>query len=332
MIKDDLISRVISKTREQMTGVDHEHLRIIMEDELNRYLITLKEGIDSESDIPAKLLLYTDTRRLDGQSELTIKNSGYRLNRFAAFVQKNVSEVSTADIRRYLSHVMETRSLKASSMETEKSTIKAFFSWLIDEEYIAKDPTKKIKPSRIEKRLRKSLDLEEIELLRDACTGSRERAMLELFFATGVRLDELSQIDAPDLNWVDKSIRVIGKGNKERVVYFSPKAGVYIKKYLLDRPKCETEALFVTSKKPHNRMGHRSIQREIRKIADKAGLSKDVYPHLLRHSFATQGLKSGMSINVIHDLLGHDSLDTTLIYAQTDRDTAAFEYKKHINQ
>ena len=64
MIKDDLISRVISKTREQMTGVDHEHLRIIMEEELNRYLITLKEGIDSESDIPAKLLLYTDTRRL----------------------------------------------------------------------------------------------------------------------------------------------------------------------------------------------------------------------------------------------------------------------------
>ena len=75
-------------------------------------------------------------------------------------------------------------------------------------------------------------------------------------------------------------------------------------------------------------MGHRSIQREIRKIADRAGLSKDVYPHLLRHSFATQGLKSGMSINVIHDLLGHDSLDTTLIYAQTDRDTAAFRIQK----
>ena len=180
--------------------------------------------------------------------------------------------------------------------------------------------------------MRKSLDLEELELLRDACITPRERCIVEVFYSTGVRLDELSEIDIEDINWTDNSIKVIGKGNKERIVYFSAKAKVYLKKYIANRWRFKDGALFIGSKKPYARLGHRAIQREIDKIAKRAGLTKNVYPHLLRHTFATQGLRSGASINVIHDLLGHESLDTTLVYAQTDIETAAYEYRKHINQ
>lgn len=299
---------------------------------MGRYTFTPREGLSGTADISDKIDMYTANRRLDGLSEITIKNSNYHLVRFANHVQKNVTNITTADIRSYLAYLMETKGLKTSSLESEKSIIKSFFTWLVDEEYITKNPAKRIRPSRIEKRLRKSLDLEEVELLRDACATSRERCMLEMFFSTGVRLDELSKINIADLNWTDNSIRVIGKGNKERIVYFSAKAKVYIRKYIADRPSCESDALFVGIRKPHARLGHRAIQREIDNITERAGLSKVVYPHLLRHTFATQSLRSGASINVIHDLLGHESLDTTLVYAQTDRETAAYEYRKHINQ
>lgn len=331
LIRESIVERVVSELQKQMTGIDHAKLRIILGQELSKYKIEQVRDEELSSDIRDKILLYTESRTLDGLSSLTIRNSNYRLNRFSSYVNKNVSTITTADIRKYLSFILETKKLKSSSMETEKSSLKAFFEWMVEEEYILKNPMSKIRPSKIEKRLRKSLDMEEIELMRDACSTTRERAIFELFFATGLRLDELSRIDVSDLNWGDNSIKVIGKGNKERIVYFSSKSKVYIKKYLLERGLWTTDALFITSKQPHNRMGHRSIQREVKGIAQKAGISKDVYPHLLRHTFATQGLRSGVSINVIHDLLGHDSLDTTLIYAQTDRDTAAYEYKKHLS-
>ena len=332
MITDDAISRIIEKTSVQMSGIDQTALRVILEETLSCYTMQIKEGLEAVSDLPDKIKSYIDSMRLDGLSEKTIQNYEYHLRRFAENIRKPVTRITTADLRKFLAELVETRHLKNSTLETEKSILKSFFAWLEDEEYVAKSPAKKIKPTKVEKRIRKSINLEELELLRDACTTTRERCMLEMFFSTGVRLDELASINIPDLNWADNSIRVIGKGNKERIVYFSAKAKVYIKKYLSERGIHEAEALFINSKKPHGRLGHRSIEKEIKNIASKAGFTKSIYPHLLRHSFATQGLKAGVSINVIHDLLGHESLDTTLVYAQTDRDTAAYEYKKHLNQ
>jgi integrase/recombinase XerD len=332
MITDDAISRIIARTKVEMTGVDQDALRVIMEDVLSSYDVTLKEGLEAVTDLPEKIKLYQDAKRLDGLSEKTLKNNAYHLNRFAKFLQKKVAAITTIDLRKFLAHLMETRNLKNTTLESEKSILKAFFAWLEEEEYIGKNPAKKIKPTKVDKRIRKALTLEELELMRDACTTTRQRCMFELFYSTGVRLDELHSVDIGHLNWQDNSIRVIGKGNKERVVYFSDRAKIYLKRYIAERGMLGTDALFITSRKPHARMGHKSIQNEIKAIARAAGISKSVYPHLLRHSFATQGLKSGMSLNVIHDLLGHEKLDTTLIYARTDQETAQYEYKKYHNQ
>lgn len=332
MIADDAISRIVERTRFEMSGIDQGALRVIIEDVLSSYDVTLKDGLDAVSDLPEKIGLYMDAKRLDGLSEKTLKNNAYHLNRFARFVQKKAAAISTVDLRKFLSHLMETRSLKSTSLESEKSILKAFFAWLEEEEYIGKNPAKKIKPTKVDKRIRKALTLEELELMRDACTTTRQRCMFELFYSAGIRLDELHGVDVGHLNWQDNSIRVIGKGNKERVVYFSDRAKIYLKRYIAERGMLGTDALFITSKQPHARMGHKSIQNEIKAIAKAAGITKPVYPHLLRHSFATHGLKSGMSLNVIHDLLGHEKLDTTLIYARTDQETAQYEYKKYHNQ
>lgn len=332
MITDDVISDILVETDEKMTGIDQPALRRILEDVLSAYEVRPREGIGKPSDIPDKVEVYLACRGLDGLSQATIANYRYHLSRFSRFVRKRVSTITTSDIRAYLSDLVEKRRIKNTTLEGEKSILKSFFAWLEDEEYIKKNPAKKIRPTQVEKRVRKSLTLEELELMRDACQTPRERCMLELFYSSGMRLAELSSVDIPMLNWSDNSICIIGKGNKERVVYFSEKAKVHIKKYLVARGSFESPALFITSKSPHSRMGRRSIEQEIGKIANRAGLDKHVFPHLLRHSFATQGSRSGMSITAIQELMGHSKIETTLGYVDKDQETAAYEHKKYLNQ
>ena len=120
----------------------------------------------------------------------------------------------------------------------------------------------------------------------------------------------------------------MGKGRKERIVFFSDQAKVYLKKYLRTRGPFPTMALFVQSKSPHNRMGPRSIQNEIAKIARNAGIDQRVFPHLLRHSFATHGLKSGMSLKTLQELMGHSKIDTTMVYLDSDMATTVYEYQR----
>lgn len=134
-----------------------------------------------------------------------------------------------------------------------------------------------------------------------------------------------------DLHFNDNSLRVIGKGNKEREVYFSPKAKLYLEKYITQR-KDSSPALFVSSKYPYSRMGVRSIEKEIANIAVRTGLNKSVYPHLLRHTMATLAIQSGAKLTTIQHLLGHTDPSTTQIYAETSMEDVKYEYKQHLIQ
>jgi integrase/recombinase XerD len=332
MITDDFVSSILEKTQEQMGGIDQAALRRILDETASYYRITAKEGIGEPSDIPEKIERYIDCRRLDGMSEETIKNYRYSLARFAEYVQKRTTTITTQDIREYLAHVVDVRKIKSTTLETQKSILKAFFSWLEEEEYIQKSPAKKIRPTKVPKKVRNSLSVEELELMRDGCKTPRQRCMLELFFSTGMRLAELCQVDIEDINWQNNSIKIVGKGNKERIVYFSDKARLYIKRYLAVRGSFESPALFITSKKPHARMGRRSIEQEIACIAKNANIDKNVYPHALRHTMATMGSRSGMSITTLAEILGHTKLETTKIYIDSDPETARYEHRKYLNQ
>lgn len=332
MVTDDVIAYILEQTQIRMGGIDQVILKQILQDTMFDYQIIPKEELEMESDLPEKIEKYLSCGQLDGMSPETLKNYRYHLVRFANYIQKRSSVITTQDIRQYLSNIVESRKIKNSTLEGEKSILKSFFSWLEDEEYIVKSPAKKIKPTRCIRKVRDSLSVEELELMRDACQSPRQRCLLELFYSTGMRLAELCQVNVDDLNWQNNSIKIIGKGNKERIVYFSDKSRIYIKKYLNVRGVFDSSALFITSKSPHKRMGRRSIEIEINKISDNAKLDKHVFPHLLRHSFATQGSRSGMSLTSLHQLLGHSRLDTTLIYVDADQETAAYEHRKYLNQ
>lgn len=324
-LRDEAVIKIVGKLTQEFAEINQLKVREIVEEALYKYEITSKETALVTSDIEDKMQIYIASKRLDGLSEKTLKNYNYELIKFASCLVKPIATVTTADLRMYLS--ARCKNMKPSSMNAQISILKSFFGWLCDEEYIPKNPTKKLKQTKEPKRLRHALTDEEVELLRQACKTNREKALIEFLISTGCRLSEIVGINKEDVAWHDMSLNVIGKGNKERKVYFNIKAKILLKKYLETR-KDNNPALFVTIRAPYNRMGGRSIEREIQKIKEHAGFDKSVYPHLFRHSFATHSINSGMPLQILQHLMGHESPDTTLIYAELNEDNVKHEYKR----
>ena len=214
-------------------------------------------------------------------------------------------------------------------MQTHINSLRAFFGWLTMEEKIKKNPMSKIKSIKIDKvGARQALTVEELERLRDACVTYREKALIEFLVSSGCRLNEVAQLSASDLDLMSRSVQVTGKGDKDRVVFFSIRARLMIEEYMVSR-KGGT-GLFVSSKAPYEPLKPRAIQRMVRAISLRAGLDKRVHPHLLRHTFATLALNGGMDIAVIQRLLGHENIATTQIYAEMSDETIRHQYNKYV--
>ncbi len=330
MVKNEVVVRIVD-VMVRVFAVDPQTVRELIEEVLYDYDITAAQrALVVQSDMVDKVLLYLAARKLDGLSDRTLEGYQRYLCKFAMVVRKNVEDITTMDIRRYLALYLKT-GVKNSTIATITNILRGFFRWLEDEEYILKSPVRKIKPMKLEKRLRKALTVEELELLRDGCRTYRQRALLEFLYSTGCRLEEVEKLKISDIDWQNMKLRVIGKGNKERIVYLNAKAKVHLQKYLMTRLDDNT-ALFVTSKRPIKPLGRRSIEREIAKIGEQSKLNKEVYPHLLRHTMATHLLNAGADLGTIQAILGHEDASTTQIYAQLTNANIEHEYRKHMAQ
>lgn len=328
--KDEFIIKTIGKITLEFPEIDQRKLRSILEEALYAYNVTTKEESLIASDIEEKIALYLATRKLKRLSKNTLKSYKRHLLRFASYIHKPIATVDTMDLRRYL--LVVTNGKKDSTLATEISVLKSFFKFLVDEEIIFKNPCNKIDTPKVEKRLRKSLTVEELEILKESCQTLRERALVEIFYATGCRLDEIQKLNRDDINWQELSAHVIGKENKERIVYLSPKAKIHIRKYLLSRTD-DCEALFVTTRQPIKRLGRRSIEKEFNKIGQRCGFKKRIFPHLIRHTTATLLLNNGADIVTVQKILGHSSPGTTeQIYAEASNERTKEEYRKHLIQ
>lgn len=279
-------------------------------------------------DIRDKVDQFLSAKRLEGLSELTLDGYQLELRIFAEYVSKPIEDITTGDIRAFLASFEH---LKMSSISKKLSVLKSFFGWLADEEIIAKDPTRRIKPPKKEQRMPKALTIEELEMIREACKTRRERALVEVLYATGGRLSEIHALNRSDVNYQSMSARVIGKGNKEREVYLSYKAIYHLKKYLMSRLD-DDEALFVTERQPYRRVSNRAIQRSIKVIATRSGIKKDIHPHTFRHTFATLTLNNGADLSSVQALLGHSDPATTQVYAQVSEAKKREAYRKHLVQ
>ena len=297
--------------------------------EIVKDYIILKENDDQRSDLHRRIKYYLGAKKIDGLSERTLKNYKYNLELFAGRVTKSAAKVTTDDIRGYIAYLDETRHLAETSLQTHINTLRAFFGWLHVEEKIKKNPMAKIKSLKLDKKgARQALSVEELERLRDACEGYREKALVEFLVSSGCRLSEVVQLSASDLNLTDRSVQVTGKGDKDRSVYFSVRARLMLQEYIQERKG--GEGLFCSCKSPYQPLKQRAIQRIIHNISERAGLAARVHPHLLRHTFATHAINGGMDVTVIQKLLGHEDVSTTQIYAALNDETIRHQYNKFI--
>jgi integrase/recombinase XerC len=229
-------------------------------------------------------------------------------------------QVQRTDLRRYLS-VLLGDGVANASVRRKVSTIRSFYKWLRQEGKLDNDPFFGVTGPKAAKRLPDILTSEDIDRMTAAADGKqpadlRDRALLELLYAAGLRVSEIATLDVSELDVRDRSVRVRGKGKKERIGVFGEPAATALNRYLHDgRPELVSDketALFLN--RFGGRLTVRSVQTIVRKYATKAGLPEAVHPHLLRHSFATHLLDGGADLRVVQELLGHESPNTTQIY------------------
>ncbi len=232
--------------------------------------------------------------------------------------EKSIINLSNNDISTWLKkHHAQTNSSK--TIQRKLSSIRSFFNFLLNNEVIAKNPTLGIKAPKGEKRLPKAVNIDELAYLLDITPCDdieiRDIASFDLLYSCGIRLSELSSIKIKDLSIERKSIRVVGKGNKERVVYFGSKTLTNLKRWFDIRnsfnPK--SDYLFISNSGTH--LTNRSIQKRLEIFAQKYS-TKHIHPHMLRHSFASHVLDSSKDLLAVKDLLGHSDISSTQIYTQ----------------
>jgi integrase/recombinase XerD len=328
-MKEEFIIKVLDKSMYFIDIDQAQQLRLILEEELYHYdMHAATVALVPINNILSRVKLYLAAKKLDGLSDTTLMSYKRMLLKFSSVMQKDLENINAMDIRMYLAMYVKTGA-KNTSLATLISALKSFFVWMENEEYIIKSPMRKIKTVKLEKFIRKALTPVELEMLRDVCTDLRDKAMVEFFYSTGCRLDEAQKLNKSDIDWGSGKVIVFGKGKKERPVFLNAKAKVHLWKYLNTRTDIN-DALFVSDRQPHGRLGRRTFQITFDRLGKQAGITKDVYPHLLRHTTATNMLQNGGSLAEVQKYLGHHSPATTQIYAQLDNDALQASHKKHV--
>lgn len=270
-------------------------------------------------------LFYEIDKKLLNYSRHTLK--AYRLQAgllSRALGNPEIGEITYEQLKTYLAAQDH---LKPSSIGHRIRFIQSFFRWAIDEGYISKNPAARLKEPKLGTRIPKFLTEDDIETLREACTSPLEHALVEFLYTTGCRIGEIVGLDKSALDMQNGSVIVQGKGDKEREVYFNTKCRIWLKKYIEAR-KDDDPALFVTERSPH-RMSIAQIRYIIKRVARRAGVEANVYPHRLRHSYATHLLNNGAPMEAIQQLMGHQKAETTQIYAQLSGERRRELYKRY---
>lgn len=264
-------------------------------------------------------------KKLLNYSKHTLKAYKLQLKLLSTYL--NDSEIGTVAYEQLKFYLAKQSHLKPASIGHRVRFIQSFFRWAIDEGYIQKNPAAKLREPKLGSRVPKFLTEEDMETLREACSTPREHAVIEFMYTTGCRIGEIVTLDKGGINWQNNSVIVMGKGDKEREVYFNTKCRIWLKKYLEARTDNES-ALFVTERAPH-RMSIAQMRYIVKKVADRAGIDVNVYPHRLRHSFATHLLNNGAPMEAIQQLLGHQKSETTALYAQLSGERRREIYKRY---
>lgn len=272
--------------------------------------------------------MFLSAKDIEGCSKRTIKYYKDIIEKFLNNIGKSIKEITTDDIRLYLAYYKENSNCNTVTMDNLRRVFSSFFAWLENEDYIIKSPVRRIHKVKTAITVKETFSDENIEKMRDNCSNIRELAIIELLLSTGMRVGELVNLNIEDLNIEDRSCVVLGKGNKQREVYFDARTKIHLKQYLSTRSD-NNRALFVSKIRPYNRITISTIETLIRQLGKELNIKK-AHPHKFRRTMATMAIDKGMPIEQVQKLLGHTKIDTTMHYAMVNQANVKFSHRKFI--
>lgn len=327
--------RFIQEVMLQMLGcLDNAQLKRLdeaMKKALSRVKIVeaeRSERSDDSNDNEEIVKKFVSAKKIEGCSDKTLAYYKMIIDAMTATLEKDVRRIGTEDLRDYLTDYQKKNNSSRVTIDNMRRILSSFFSWLEDEDYIVKSPMRRIHKIKTALRVKETYSDDDLERMRDNCSELRNLAMLDLLVSTGMRIGEMVLLNREDVNFAEREIKVFGKGDKERIVYFDARTKLHLQKYLSERAD-KNPALFVTLRAPHERIQIGGVETLFRKMGRRLNMAK-VHPHKFRRTLATMAIDKGMPIEQLQQLLGHKRIDTTLHYAMVKQSNVKTSYRKNL--
>lgn len=260
---------------------------------------------------------FLSAKQVEGCSECSVSYYSSTLDNLIKTLEKPFNQMETEDLRTYLSEYQKKNNASKQTVDNIRRILSSFFTWLEDEDYILKSPVRRIHKIKTIKQVKETYSDEALERLRDNCKTIRDLALIDMLASTGMRVGELVKLNRIDVDFINRECVVLGKGSKERIVYFDARTKLHLQNYLNSR-KDDNPALFVSLLEPHKRLEIAGIEIMLRKLGRSLEINK-VHPHKFRRTLATRAIDKGMPIEQVQKLLGHQKIDTTMEYAIVDQ-------------
>lgn len=322
---EENMNKIINQIMNDLTGELSKTQLEVVEKVLSKYLKEECESVNQNIDL---LQTFIAAKRVEGCSEKSLVYYSTTIKNMLEKINKPEDLISTEDLRSYLDSYKLNSNVSKVTMDNIRRILSTFFSWLEDEDYIIKSPVRRIHKIRTGKTVKETYTDESLELMRDYCDEIRDLAMIDLLSSTGIRVGELVKLNKSDIDFENRECIVFGKGSKERRVYFDARTKIHLQKYLESRTDNE-DALFVSLQSPHNRLLISGVEIRLRNIGRALNINK-VHPHKFRRTLATMAIDKGMPIEQVQQLLGHQSIDTTLQYAMVNQVNVKNSCKKYL--
>ena len=283
---------------------------------------------ENAASAPDLLQLFLSAKRVEGCSNKTVHYYESTIRNMLDSISKEIKHITTDDIRLYLDSYQSSGKVSKVTIDNIRRILSSLFAWLEAEDYILKNPVKRIHKVKTCKTVKETYSDEALELMRDNSECVRDLAIIDILASTGMRVGELVRLDRSEIDFINRECVVLGKGNKQRKVYFDARTKIHLQNYL-DSRNDDNPALFVSMQKPYNRLQISGVEIRLRELGQKLNLSK-VHPHKFRRTLATMAIDKGMPIEQVQQLLGHQSVDTTLQYAMVNQNNVMASHHKYI--
>lgn len=329
-MKEEVISIVKAEMLNYLNAQQIERLDKVLEHVLWDVMISKEESIPVQASLSnADLVIcFLDAKYLEGCSPKTIKYYRGTINNMLNAINKSAIAITTEDLRKYLTDYQKINDCSKSNLDNIRRILSSFFMWLENENYILKSPVRRIHKIRTTKSVKETIADESMEIMRDNVAHPRDLAIIDMLASTGMRVGELCKLNRNDVDFKSQECVVLGKGDKERVVYFDARTKVHLQNYLHSRTD-DNPALFVSIIKPYKRLAVSGVETRLRQLGKRLEIDH-IHPHKFRRTLATKAIDKGMPIEQLQTLLGHSQINTTMEYAIVNQTNVKTSHKKYI--